>query len=118
MSIGATPVLRLCNAGREIKQAAPSDSLTVFTAIEFLDVGGAATLVRTPSGARVLIDGGANPSALPAALGSRMPFWDRSLDLIVLADPDDNQLAGLVAALEQYKEGQLCSCHLLNSNDR
>jgi competence protein ComEC len=77
------------------------------THVEFLDVGGAATLVRTPSGARVLIDGGANPSALLAALGSRMPFWDRSLDLVVLADPDDSHLAGLVAALEQYDVRQI-----------
>ncbi len=77
------------------------------THVEFLDVGGSATLIRTPSGARVLIDGGANPSALLSALGSRMPFWDRSLDLVVLTDPDDSHLAGLVAALEQYQVQQI-----------
>ncbi len=77
------------------------------THVEFLDVGGAATLIRTPSGARVLIDGGANPSALLSALGARMPFWDRSLDLVVLTDPDDDHLAGLVAAVEQYAVRQI-----------
>ncbi len=77
------------------------------THIEFLEVGGPATLVRTPSGARVLIDGGANPSALLAALGARMPFWERSLDLVVLTHTDDDHLAGLVSALEQYRVKQI-----------
>ncbi|MBI4786909.1 MAG: ComEC/Rec2 family competence protein [Chloroflexi bacterium] len=77
------------------------------THIEFLDAGSAATLVRTPSGARVLIDGGANPSVTLAALGEGMPFWQRSLELLVLTNPDDAHLAGLVVALERYDVQQI-----------
>jgi beta-lactamase superfamily II metal-dependent hydrolase len=77
------------------------------THVEFLDAANPATLVRTPRGARVLIDGGANPSALLAALGDRMPFWDRSLDLFILTHADDDHLAGLVAALERYEVRQI-----------
>src|SRR5512143_1318239 len=77
------------------------------THVEFLDGAGPATLVRTPRGARILIDGGANPSALLSALGERMPFWDRSLDLLVLTHADDEHLAGLVAALERYPVRQV-----------
>ena len=77
------------------------------THIVFLDAGSAATLIRTPSGARVLIDGGANPSATLAALGERIPFWERSLDLLVLTNPDDAHLAGLVTALERYEVQQI-----------
>ena len=75
--------------------------------IEFLDAGGPATLVRTPQGAKILIDGGANPSVVLSALGERMPFWDRSLDLVVLTSPDDDHLAGLVPALERYDVKQV-----------
>ena len=77
------------------------------THVEFLDAAGPATLVRTPRGARILIDGGAAPSALLSALGERMPFWDRSLDLLVLTHADDAHLAGLVAALERYEVRQV-----------
>ncbi|MBI5304436.1 MAG: ComEC/Rec2 family competence protein [Chloroflexi bacterium] len=72
------------------------------THVVFLDGGGAATFIRTPSGAKILIDGGESPSATVAALGSRLPFWDRTLDLVVLTNADDAHLAGLVTTLERY----------------
>jgi competence protein ComEC len=34
-----------------------------------------------------------------------MPFWDRSLDLIVATSSDADHLAGLVAVLERYQVG-------------
>lgn len=77
------------------------------THVAFLDAGGAATFVRTPNGARVLIDGGANPSATLSALGQRLPFWDRTIDLLVLTDVDDEHLAGAVAALERFDVRQI-----------
>lgn len=77
------------------------------THIEFLDAGGAATFVRTPNGTRILIDGGANPSATLSALGQRMPFWDRVIDLLVLTDVDDEHLAGAVAAVERFDVQQI-----------
>ncbi len=77
------------------------------THVEFLDTGGAATLVRTPRGGKILIDGGANPSVVLSALGERMPFWERSLDLVVLTNPDDDHLAGLVDVLERYEVRQI-----------
>ncbi len=78
------------------------------THIYFLDTqGGAATFIRAANGAKILIDGGENPSATLSALGSRMPFWDRTLDLIVLTNPDGDHLAGLVAVLERYDARQI-----------
>ncbi len=80
--------------------------------VAFLDAGGPATFVRTASGVRVLIDGGANPSELLGALGERLPFWDRALDLIVLTNTDDAHLAGAVAALERYPVKQILQVNL------
>ena len=77
------------------------------THVEFIDAGSAATLVRTPSGRRILIDGGANPSAVNSAVGEGMPFWERSLDLVVLTDTDDAHLAGLIDVLDRYDVRQI-----------
>lgn len=77
------------------------------THVEFLDTGSAATLVRTARGSKILIDGGESPSVVLSTLGQRLPFWDRSLDLLVLTRADEEHLAGLVAALERYEVRQI-----------
>ncbi|MFO7167251.1 MAG: hypothetical protein DIU80_004410 [Chloroflexota bacterium] len=69
----------------------------------FPAVAGDAAIIRTPSGGFVLIDGGADPTAIAAALGRRMPFWQRSLDAVVLTSPDAQRLPGQVAALTRYR---------------
>jgi competence protein ComEC len=69
----------------------------------FLDVGqGDAILIETPEGHQILIDGGPSPSALAAELGAVMPFWDRSLDLVVMTHPDSDHAAGLIPVFERY----------------
>ena len=79
---------------------APDGRLTV----TFLDVGqGDAIFIQTPSGKQLLIDGGPDPEALQRELGRVMPFWDRSLDLIILTHPDADHLNGLVSVLERYE---------------
>ncbi len=71
--------------------------------VVFLDVGeGDAILVKTPTGKRVLIDGGADAPRTLAQLGRQFPFWDRHLDLVVLTSPDEERLQGLIAVLERY----------------
>jgi competence protein ComEC len=74
--------------------------------VAFLDVGqGDAILITTPRGAQILIDGGPSPSTLTSALGREMPFWDRSLDLIVMTHPDDDHITGLAEVLDRYQVG-------------
>jgi competence protein ComEC len=70
----------------------------------FLDVGqGDAIFIQTPSGRQVLIDGGASAQALLGQMGAVMPFWDRSLDLVVLTHPDADHMDAQVAALGRYR---------------
>ncbi|MEJ2212137.1 MAG: ComEC/Rec2 family competence protein [Anaerolineae bacterium] len=71
--------------------------------VAFLDVGqGDAILITTPAGQQVLVDGGPSPTALTTALGHEMPFWDRSLDLVLLTHPDEDHLTGLLEVLRRY----------------
>ena len=72
--------------------------------VAFLDVGqGDAILITTPTGQQVLLDGGPSPAALTSALGREMPFWDRSLDLVIMSHPDADHITGLVSVLERYR---------------
>ncbi len=69
----------------------------------FLDVGqGDAILIKTPAHQEILIDGGPSAQAITQELGNKMPFWDRTIDLVVLTHPDSDHIAGLVAVLERY----------------
>src|SRR3990167_2276734 len=66
------------------------------------DVGqGDAIYLKTPSGKDVLVDGGPNDSVLNC-LTNNMPFWDRTIDLIVLTHPDADHITGLIPVLERY----------------
>ncbi|MCB0123620.1 MAG: ComEC/Rec2 family competence protein [Caldilineaceae bacterium] len=59
----------------------------------FLNIGqGDGILIQTPSGRQVLIDGGASPQQLRAELGAVMPFWDRTLDLVIMTHPDSDHM--------------------------
>jgi competence protein ComEC len=72
--------------------------------VVFLDVGqGDAIFIQTPSGRQVLIDGGPSDSVLLSQLGRQMPFWDRTLDVVLLTHPDSDHITGLVGVLERYQ---------------
>ena len=72
--------------------------------VHFLDVGqGDSTFIVTPEGRQVLIDGGPGPMSAVRAVGDRMPFWDRDLDLIVLTHPDEDHFRGLAEVLDRYQ---------------
>ncbi len=69
----------------------------------FLDVGqGDGILIQTPSGRQVLIDGGASAQTLLGQLGAVMPFWDRTLDLVVLTHPDADHMAAQVEGVGRF----------------
>ncbi len=81
----------------------PGDDLRV----SFLDVGeGDAVLIQRGS-RQILVDGGPSPREITLGLGSRMPFWDRTIDLVVLTHPHQDHLAGLVEVLRRYRVGHV-----------
>ncbi|MCU0492751.1 MAG: hypothetical protein MUD01_14260, partial [Chloroflexaceae bacterium] len=68
----------------------------------FLATPGDAVLIQTPRGGFVLIDGGSDPTLLAQQLGRHVPFWQRSLEAVVLTRADGKRLPGQVAALARY----------------
>lgn len=80
--------------------------------IVFFDVGqGDAIFIETKSGQQILIDGGPDKLILEK-LNQEMPFWDRSLDLVVLTHPDADHLTGLISVLEYFKVGKIITSGL------
>ncbi len=71
--------------------------------VYFLDVGqGDATLFYTDSREVVLVDGGPSLSVL-YALGQALPFYERTIDLLILTHPDADHINGLVEVVKRYK---------------
>lgn len=71
--------------------------------LNFFNVGqGDAALIRMPDGADVLIDGGPDRTVL-AKLGQTLPFYDRTIEMVILTHPHADHLAGLLPVLERYK---------------
>ena len=70
--------------------------------INFLDVGqGDAALIKTPYGQNILIDGGDGKKILQE-LPRVLPFYDRTIDLMILTHPHDDHVGGLVPVLKRY----------------
>ncbi|MBU2611467.1 MAG: ComEC/Rec2 family competence protein, partial [Chloroflexi bacterium] len=74
--------------------------------LTFLDVGSAdAVLIQTPTGRYVLVNGGPSPARLSDALGRRLLPFDRSLDYLVIASTQEDQVAALPRTLERFPPG-------------
>jgi competence protein ComEC len=74
-----------------------------FLEVNFFDVGqGDAIFIQTPKRNQILIDGGQS-SVILEKLGKEMPFWDKSIDLVILTHPERDHLVGLLEVLKKYK---------------
>lgn len=68
----------------------------------FLDVGqGDAIFIESPTGVQVVIDGGPDASVVEELSGV-MPWWDRTIDALIVTNPDQDHFAGFLDVLERY----------------
>lgn len=71
--------------------------------VAFLNVGqGDAIYIETPHGNQILIDGG-NGNQVLRELGKVMPFYDRSLNLVLATHPDQDHVGGLAEVMRRIK---------------
>lgn len=71
--------------------------------VYFFDVGqGDSIFIQAENGNQILIDGGPGDAVL-VELGKVLPFYDHTLDMIVLTHPDADHLNGLVEVVKRYK---------------
>ena len=83
--------------------AQPDGKLHVY----FFDVGqGDATLIVSPTGRQILIDGGYFPSVMNAHIGRTLPFYDNTIDIVIATHPDADHVTGLPNIFDRYEVGQ------------
>jgi competence protein ComEC len=71
--------------------------------VTFLDVGSAdGVIIKTPSGKSILVNGGESVTMLSDELGRRISSFDRTLDWLIVASPNEEQVAALPRVLERY----------------
>ncbi|HBW73811.1 MAG: hypothetical protein UX10_C0011G0021 [Candidatus Magasanikbacteria bacterium GW2011_GWA2_45_39] len=100
LAIAATVVIGKSwqNFAPQIHARTPQHVLTM----RAFDVGqGDATLVTTPSGKTILIDGGPNDAVMDR-LGRALPFFKKDIDLMILTHPHADHVTGLVGVLKRY----------------
>ncbi|MDO8619802.1 MAG: MBL fold metallo-hydrolase [bacterium] len=71
--------------------------------VAFLNIGqGDAIFIESPTGVQMMIDGGPGAVVL-RELGKVMPFYDRSIDLLLVSNPDTDHLSGFLDVLRSFK---------------
>jgi competence protein ComEC len=89
-------LLGVCLAGL------PDGKLHVYV----LDIGqGDAILIVTPANEHILIDGGPDDTVL-RKLGDVMPFYEHTIDVLILTHPHADHVNGLIEVLKRYKVKQ------------
>ncbi|MDO8482420.1 MAG: ComEC/Rec2 family competence protein, partial [bacterium] len=75
--------------------------------VAFLDIGqGDAIYIEAPNGNQMLVDGGP-PRAVLSALRQVMQFYDRSIDMIMVTNPDKDHIGGFIDVLNSYNVGMV-----------
>lgn len=114
-----TVIIMLLGTGITALAASPDGQLHIL----FFSVGpagkapqGEAIFVSTPDGKTALIDGGLDATSLGQVLDSHLPFWQRSLDMVILTTPRSDHLAGLQDIITRYQVGQIIDAGMLHPN--
>ncbi|HPM39006.1 MAG TPA: MBL fold metallo-hydrolase [Candidatus Pacearchaeota archaeon] len=69
----------------------------------FFDVGqGDSIFIETPQKHQIIIDSGPGDKTLLEKVSSTMPFWDKTIDLIILTHTDNDHISGFFELLDNY----------------
>lgn len=75
--------------------------------VVFFDVGqGDSFILKTPTGKLILVDGGPDWSTL-FGLGRYLPWWERTIDFVILSHSHDDHLSALPEIAKRYQIKQV-----------
>jgi len=80
------------------------------------DVGQGDAILITSGFKQILIDTGQDDRVL-GCLNRHLPFWDRSLEIVILSHPHSDHIGGLPAVTSRYRVGALLLNGEQNQND-
>ena len=113
-----TAVLIVILATGSTIAAAPSNEQL---SIILLNVGpagkpsqGEAILIHTIDGKIILLDGGLNATSLAQELDSRLPFWQRSIDTVILTSPRQDHIIGAQDVISRFQIGEVLDAGMLH----
>lgn len=69
----------------------------------FFDVGQGDAILVSRGGNQILIDGGKDGKLILEKLGKYIPFWDRTIEVILATHPDQDHIGGLIDVARAYK---------------
>jgi competence protein ComEC len=73
--------------------------------VSFLDIGqGDAIFITSPTGKQIIVDGGPG-STLLSQISKEMSVFDKSIDMIVVTNPDKDHFEGFIPLISHYRVG-------------
>jgi len=86
-----------------------------FLTVSFLNVGeGDSIFIQAPSGRTALIDGGPDAGVL-RQLSAVLPWYKRSIDVVIPTHPDADHITGLIDVLERYQVSYVVQSSVLGN---
>lgn len=83
------------------------------TKIVFCNVGqGDGAYIRAGNRTDLIIDAGPDNGAMLRCLGRHMPFWDRTIEYVVVSHPQSDHIGGLREIARRYRIGTIISLPL------
>jgi len=88
----------------------------IFT-FAMLDVGqGDALFIQSPTGTQVLFDGGP-PRKISNVLSKVMSPFDKTIDAIIITNPDQDHIGGFIDVLKNYKVGVMFESGTISNSE-
>ena len=98
--------------------AAPANEQLSITLLNIGPAGkpsqGEAILIHTIDGKTILIDGGLDASSLAQELDTRLPFWQRSIDTVILTSPRQDHLTAAQDVISRFQVGDVLDAGMLH----
>lgn len=81
----------------------------------FCDVGQGDAILASFGSTQMLVDGGPDDQVL-GCLSRHLPFWDKTIELVVVTHPEADHLTGIVSVIERYNVVQIISNSLISGS--